>query len=1005
MPKYRAFISYRHRPLDIAAAKAVQAKLETFRIPSYISKKDGVKKLGRCFRDQDELPTSSNLADSIVDALENSEWLIVICTPALSESKWCLTEIETFIKLHGRDRVLAVLAEGEPQESFPSLLRFETLEDGTVIEREPLAADIRDQIKKKLKIEKLRLIAPMLGVGFDDLRRRARERFMKTVVAASLAGAVVFAGFGSFAVMQSIEIARQRDLARQNEERAVAGETEAKARGDEISARQAKMYVDRAYNERKSKGNPAGAAVLALKALEYGTVDGQVLPDVRMSLHYAAGLWDYTPMAGKPEYRYKLAGPTAPAPMNTTRGEPLLNSDGTTFLVSSEISARLYNIKTMKLIREYVLASECIFTKQMNDGYVYNLVLPVSMLSADKTKAIIPYTEPIIIDMTSGDVLYKGMLTEDMLEEFGFERYFFALDNETNQGKDVLYDRLTGEVKAEWQMDSITVAPMNMRGIYDSTLLPDNSRYLAYKEWLDGVGNTLQIYKMPEMELVYSITPTETSQVLSYYLSPDQRHMVIILGGHLDADYDHMGDYRRTGQVLVIRLEDSRVIADYAIDCYNDWAEVLFFESDRIFSPDGTKIILPFQYLREEREEKVPEVLAGIFDLTVGRFVGEPISEFIYTKLINTTICFTPDSGRIVLHEWIGRLRFYDANNGSLIEAITIEENYTSSMSLYISGDAEALLFYDPGFTEVDWIGDTEDEYSSALYYLAARDDVDYMSHIFGRDAAESIKEQEAFELVQKLIPDINTYTTCNIGANGTRGMLSRGYYVEIVDMDSGKFIFERELKYNIFSDVTGYKYYHLADISANANRFVIGQLDTLYYYDAADGALLYEKQMDIGRLKDIGISPDGKVVFVLSDKGVLVFLNAEDGSEITRQYYPHLGMNYNGIKFQFTPDSKYLYGDKGIDSMKIDNNTNMLESMWQKDGIMLFEAKTGEFVAAHLVDPIPASMQPEGGEIIYLDDTYTLRLPPIEETIAAVRETAREYEFKLEDKLRYNLD
>jgi len=264
---YRAFISYRHKPPDIAAAKAIHTGLENYRVPAPVRKKTGFKKVGRCFRDREELPTSSDLAQDIVEALQNSEWLIVVCTPDTPESKWCETEIETFIRLHGRSRVLAVLAAGEPEESFPDVLRFETLPDGTRAEHEPLAADLRAGgaagMRRKLRTEKLRLLAPMLGVGFDDLRRRARERTLKIAVGASAAVALFFALFGGYALSQAATISRQNSeiaqknddltaqigetnkqkdlaqaneaeavkqagIAQDNEARAVAGETEAK---------------------------------------------------------------------------------------------------------------------------------------------------------------------------------------------------------------------------------------------------------------------------------------------------------------------------------------------------------------------------------------------------------------------------------------------------------------------------------------------------------------------------------------------------------------------------------------------------------------------------------------------------------------------------------------------------------------------------------------------------------------------------------------------------------
>jgi len=220
---YQAFISYRHKPLDIAVAKAIHSKIENYRLPAHIKKQSGIKKVGRCFRDQDELPTSSDLSQDIMDALNNSSWLIVVCTPDTPESKWCLTEIETFIRMHGRSRVLAVLAAGEPEDSFPPILRFETSDDGTPVEREPLAADLRAgsimAMKRKLRIEKLRLIAPILGVAFDDLRRRARERTLRIVVAASAAAALFFAVFGGYALNQASVISRQNsEIAQKNDD-------------------------------------------------------------------------------------------------------------------------------------------------------------------------------------------------------------------------------------------------------------------------------------------------------------------------------------------------------------------------------------------------------------------------------------------------------------------------------------------------------------------------------------------------------------------------------------------------------------------------------------------------------------------------------------------------------------------------------------------------------------------------------------------------------------------
>ena len=94
--KYKAFISYRHKRLDMFVAKKLQRTIERYVIPADL-RKQGQKRLGRVFRDQSELTLSSDLAQVIQDALDNSEYLIVVCTPDAAQSKWVNEEISYFL--------------------------------------------------------------------------------------------------------------------------------------------------------------------------------------------------------------------------------------------------------------------------------------------------------------------------------------------------------------------------------------------------------------------------------------------------------------------------------------------------------------------------------------------------------------------------------------------------------------------------------------------------------------------------------------------------------------------------------------------------------------------------------------------------------------------------------------------------------------------------------------------------------------------------------------------
>ena len=64
-------------------AAKLHKMLETYRITRVIVKKIGRKWLSRVYRDREELPTSSNLTESINETLANSAFLIV-CYPTAS---------------------------------------------------------------------------------------------------------------------------------------------------------------------------------------------------------------------------------------------------------------------------------------------------------------------------------------------------------------------------------------------------------------------------------------------------------------------------------------------------------------------------------------------------------------------------------------------------------------------------------------------------------------------------------------------------------------------------------------------------------------------------------------------------------------------------------------------------------------------------------------------------------------------------------------------------------
>ena len=224
--KYDAFISYRHCELDSFVSENLHKKLENFKLPKSVLKNKNLKKtkIERVFRDEAELPLSDNLSDPIMAALANSEFLIVICTPRLPLSAWCKKEVETFVATHDRQHVLLVLAEGEPDESFPEILTYEDVMekdlDGKEVTirrtREPLAADCRGKNnKERLKAMDnvvLKLCAAIFGLNYDDLKQRHREQqIKKRIVLMEIVMALV-ALFALVCILFTVRIQKQNKI-------------------------------------------------------------------------------------------------------------------------------------------------------------------------------------------------------------------------------------------------------------------------------------------------------------------------------------------------------------------------------------------------------------------------------------------------------------------------------------------------------------------------------------------------------------------------------------------------------------------------------------------------------------------------------------------------------------------------------------------------------------------------------------------------------------------------
>lgn len=166
--KYVAFISYQRK--DEEWARWFHTHLEHYHLPTDIASDDfvGGNGLRPMFLDEAEL-SGGSLVDSIDEALNNSRFLIVLCSPNSAKSEWVNQEVQTFIDNGRLCDILPVIIDGSPYSDDPQVECFV-----------PALKNLKGRKEERLginvnagkEIASVKIVAQILGVSFDALWNR-----------------------------------------------------------------------------------------------------------------------------------------------------------------------------------------------------------------------------------------------------------------------------------------------------------------------------------------------------------------------------------------------------------------------------------------------------------------------------------------------------------------------------------------------------------------------------------------------------------------------------------------------------------------------------------------------------------------------------------------------------------------------------------------------------------------------------------------------------------------
>lgn len=209
--RYWAFISYSWS--DRPRARSLHRRLERVTVPRRLRSKitrNGPSQaaLRPIFRDDEEMPASGPLEQSLTDAIDESVAMVLLASTASANSRYVNLEVDHFLTTHSVDQ-LVVVAVDEETAGTPPLPKSLA---GLI--KDPLWVDHRGQ--RRLNGRGLaRIAATLLGVDFSDLwRRQVRRR--RRLAAAWCTVAIILAGLIGTVVLaqqdaqQAAEAAQRR---------------------------------------------------------------------------------------------------------------------------------------------------------------------------------------------------------------------------------------------------------------------------------------------------------------------------------------------------------------------------------------------------------------------------------------------------------------------------------------------------------------------------------------------------------------------------------------------------------------------------------------------------------------------------------------------------------------------------------------------------------------------------------------------------------------------------
>ena len=181
-------------PEDAAVAETLANSIRSYRLPRGVKLENPALDYRRIYVDS----TGSELNEDGKRILNNSRYLVMLCSPEAKASPAIARRLDYFRNCGLNENIVAVIVRGEPADAFPeSFIQRRTVQrilpDMSVVEREetiePVAADLRGDTparrRQLLRYETVRITASVLGLHPNTLEQRHRRRRNRAILTAA----------------------------------------------------------------------------------------------------------------------------------------------------------------------------------------------------------------------------------------------------------------------------------------------------------------------------------------------------------------------------------------------------------------------------------------------------------------------------------------------------------------------------------------------------------------------------------------------------------------------------------------------------------------------------------------------------------------------------------------------------------------------------------------------------------------------------------------------------